>query len=316
MLEALFFLGRGRSFRSGQTSTLIQTGAAGFTIYAEVASGASAQRLGVRATGAGLEIHVDGETGVKSDLAAGLPVQVIEPQIHDLIQGGPQNRRRFLDWGVFHVKHEFLDAWRRYRRALQQRNSALRAGNSRDSVRVWDQELIESGNSVDSFRRAYLDLFQPALGRLSDQLLGLPAQIRYQAGWSADREFAAALEASWDRDQAVRSTQVGPHRAELAIELQDQPARHRLSRGQQKLLAAALVLAQSEFVALSADREVALLVDEPAAELDADHLHALISALPRPGLQLFFSALTPDALPLSEDTRKFHVEHGEVTTLL
>lgn len=279
--------------------------------------GSLSHRLGARGSRGGLDIHVNGARGGSiADLAAGLPVQVIDPQVHDLIQGGPQNRRRFLDWGVFHVKHEYLTFWRRYRRALQQRNRALRAGNSRDSVKAWDKELIESGISVDSCRRDYLELFKPALAGISDRLLGQFAECHYLAGWPAEKDFATALADSWDRDRALGSTQVGPHRAELAIDIEGLAARHRLSRGQQKLLAAALVLAQSEFVAAAADRAVALLVDEPAAELDRPHLEGLIAALPRPGVQLFLTALTPEALPLFGDRRTFHVEHGEVTTLV
>lgn len=128
--------------------------------------------------------------------------------------------------------------------------------------------------------------------------------------------MAAALEETWARDAAYSQTHVGPHRAELALEVDDQPARHRLSRGQQKLLGISLVLAQSQFVARNLDQDVTLLVDEPAAELDNERLLALMNVLNNARAQLFISALDREALPLERLARVFHVEHGELTTLV
>lgn len=128
--------------------------------------------------------------------------------------------------------------------------------------------------------------------------------------------FADALGLSWDRDRKHGLTHVGPHRAELALEIDGRPARHRLSRGQQKLLGTALVLAECEFVASALERTVALLVDEPAAELDSGHLEQLIDVLVTPGVQLFLTALEAEALPLKTQPTLFHVKHGELSTLL
>jgi DNA replication and repair protein RecF len=112
------------------------------------------------------------------------------------------------------------------------------------------------------------------------------------------------------------STQVGPHRAELLVSVDSHPARHRLSRGQQKLCAAALVLGQGRFVRKAMNRELTLLVDEPAAELDSDHLGRLFDAIQTLGAQVFITALEPDALGISGESRVFHVERGEVGILV
>ncbi|MFW2403449.1 MAG: DNA replication/repair protein RecF [Gammaproteobacteria bacterium] len=317
ILEAIFFLGRGRSFRGGTGSGLIQTGAENLTIFGELASNVGPRRVGVDLSRKGLRIQVDGDRDRKTaDLVNALPVQVIDPQIHELVQGGPKDRRRFLDWGVFHVKHEFFSIWRRYRRALQQRNSALRSRQPESAVRVWDQELISAGEKIDRMRREYLDSLADEFGSMSLELLGLPAVGKYRSGWAQGIDFAAALDDSWERDSSHTQTHVGPHRAELALEVDDQPARHRLSRGQQKLLGISLVLAQSQFVARCLDQDVTLLVDEPAAELDSERLEALMSVLSNARAQLFISALDREALPLQMPARVFHVERGELTTLV
>ena len=317
LLEAIFLLGRGRSFRPGQTQGLIQTGSEDFTIFGEISGEEHQSRVGLQIGRGGKNIHVNGETGGQiADLVAAFPVQIIDPDVHQLVQGGPQGRRRFLDWGVFHVKHDFLPTWRRYRRALQQRNTALRQKMSVTTIQAWDTEIISEGERVDADRRHYLEQFQSVFSRISSALLGTPAECRYLPGWTTSDTLQRAVSASIDRDRQYGQTHVGPHRAELTLEIEGEPARHRLSRGQQKLLGISLILAQSEYVAAATGKSVALLVDEPAAELDAEHLEQLIRALEQPGIQLFLTALREDALPLKTDAALFHVKHGALATLL
>lgn len=317
VLESIYFLGRGKSFRPGQTSTLIQSDHDKFTIYGEVIDGSSCYRLGVSHGRDGLQVHRDGQNNASvADLAAGLPVQIIDPEGHQLIQGGPKGRRAFIDWGVFHVKHEFLTAWRRYRRALKQRNAALKQGQSKQTVSAWDSELIEFGLEIDAARRQHVNDYMPLLSSICHDLLQNESNCFYLPGWPEGQTFEDALASSWEKDCAYGSTQMGPHRAELRIEADGQLARNRLSRGQQKLLSIALVLAQSIFVSRSINRKVTLLVDEPAAELDADHLRRLLEILSCKELQLFISTLDLETLPIVRKGCVFHVERGVLSTLV
>jgi DNA replication and repair protein RecF len=316
VLESIFLLGRGRSFRTAQTAALIKTGAAEATVFGAVHTDGADHRVGVRLGGSGMEIQLDGASGSISELASILPVQVIDPQVHDLVQGPPQLRRRFLDWGVFHVKQEFLQNWRRYRRTLQQRNRALREGLADEAVQAWDAELIAAGNEVDAGRREYLAGLQPWLARFSAELLDLTAAAAYSPGWRDGVPLAEALKTSWSKDVSQRNTQVGPHRAELRLTVDEQAARHRLSRGQQKLLGASMVLAQSELVAADLEQPVLLLVDEPAAELDESGMLRLIEALENACAQLFISALSESVITLRKEPQVFHVKHGEVRALV
>ena len=129
-------------------------------------------------------------------------------------------------------------------------------------------------------------------------------------------ESAEALAVGADKDRAYGATQAGPHRAELDIQVDGQPARHRLSRGQHKLLGASLILGQSQWVQETTGKQALLLVDEPAAELDAGHLSALMDGVAASGAQVFITALEAAALPLPGDLRRFHVERGEVSVLV
>ena len=214
------------------------------------------------------------------------------------------------------MKHEFFSAWQRYRRALQQRNAALKQGLPKQAVSAWDSDLIEFGLQIDSARRSYVMNYMPVLSSISGDLLQKETKCTYNQGWSEDKSLSEALSGSWVKDCAYRATQVGPHRAELIIEADGYLARNRLSRGQQKLLSIALVLAQSIFVSRAIGRKVTLLVDEPAAELDSEHSKKLIQILRCPELQLFISTLDLDSLSVTGETSVFHVERGAVTTLV
>ncbi len=316
LLEGIFYLGRGRSFRASGNRELIQAGQKGFTLFGDVTFAEESHRTGVEVGIGRRQVRVDAENGNGADLARLLPVQAIDPEVHELIQGGPEYRRRFLDWGVFHVKQAFLESWRRYQKALRQRNAALRQGDNEQAVRDWDTELAEHGEAVDQYRSEYLEDYLPLFSSIIHEKLPFEAICTYKRGWSPKTGLAEALQDSWDRDRTFGSTQAGPHRADLLLEVHDRRARHRVSRGQQKMLAASLVISQTRHVAAKGNDRLVLLVDDPAAELDRDNRERLFEMLHEMPAQMFVTALEPEDLPWSAQGEMFHVEHGKVSPLL
>jgi DNA replication and repair protein RecF len=321
LLEAIFVLGRGRSFRTPRTDLLIRRGAHEFTLTGRIEAPApgSSRPVGLRYGRDGFEARAAG-VPIRSlaELATVFPVQAIDPEVHRLIEEGPQERRRYLDWGVFHVKPGFVDQWRRYQRVLKQRNAALREQADAAVVRAWDTELIETGEALAASRREYLAWLRPAVHTMGKRLVGQPVELRLADGWPHDTSLREALDHNWGRDRERGTTHGGPHRADLSIRVGDEPARHRVSRGQQKLTAAAMLLGQLECDHALGSPTAALLVDDPAAELDSEHLQSLLDVIwGLPG-QLFVTALNPElsaflGLP---DARRFHVEHGKIHRLL
>jgi DNA replication and repair protein RecF len=319
LLEALFVLGRGRSFRTARTETLIRTGTDALQLTGRLQRDGSNRPLGLRFSRDGIEARFGGRpVAGLAELATLLPTQAIDPEVHRLIEGGPQERRRFLDWGVFHVEPTFVEHWRRYQRALRQRNAALRGGQGERAVRAWDPELVESGLQVAASRRRYLESLGPAVAATAERLLGEPLELVLLQGWAADRALADALEASWPRDLERGLTHSGPHRADLSVRFAGAPARDRVSRGQQKLAASALLLGQLRCDAGLGSGVAALLVDDPAAELDSDNLERLLAEVVDLPAQLFVTALDPKnpALHRLPEGHRFHVEHGAVTRLI
>ena len=319
LLEAIFFLGRGRSFRSARNELLIRHGASQFSLLARVRQGGITQPLGLRLSAGGIEARYAGRpVGGLAELATVLPVQAIDPEVHRLVDGGPQERRRYLDWGVFHVEPNFVELWRRYQRALRQRNACLKAGQANALVQAWDRELVEAGEAVAQHRVRYLQGLSGAVRAVGQRLLGADIELSLHQGWSADRTLAEALEHSLSRDRERGLTHAGPHRADLGLRVAGLPARDRVSRGQQKLLAATLLLGQLAHDAERGSPMAALLVDDPAAELDAGNLERLLDEVIQLPVQLFLTALDPGNPVLSRlpQARRFHVEHGVLTRLI
>ena len=319
LLESIFLLGRGRSFRTPKLESLIRTHCAELRVVGKAVSGHRTITLGVEASRDAMRARVDGRpVTTHADLAIALPVQSIDPEVHRLIDGGPLERRRFLDWGVFHVEPLFVGNWRRFQRALKQRNAALRARASAAEIRAWDPHLMEAGEQVARQRAEYVNVLSDYVARAGRRLLDADIALELRGGWSADQSLAEALEGAWSRDLERQQTTVGPHRAELVIRLDGSLARARVSRGQQKLLAATLLLAQLQCDTDRGSKLAVLLVDDPAAELDTRHLEALLTEIGSLQSQLFVTALDPQNVLLEalSPGRRFHVEHGKVARLV
>jgi DNA replication and repair protein RecF len=311
LLEAIAYLGRGKSFRGAPPANLIRHGRQAFVLFAQVEMSGRVCGVGVRNSRAGLEVKIDGETsGGAAALAAALPLQVIDPDVHNLVCGGPDERRRFLDWLVFHVEPDYLGLWRQFRRVLKQRNAALKAGARRDGLRVWDREFCGLGERVGVARQQVLAGCIETLRAQGRELLDADIDFRYAPGWSADKTLPEALEEHLERDRAFGSTQVGPHRADLRLSYDERQARRLVSRGQQKLLASSMILAATETAQAALGRPLLLLLDDPSAELDSTSLQRLMRQVGALGSQVIATSLKRDELPFPAAPRVFHVEQG------
>ena len=308
VVEAIAYLGRGKSFRGASTTDLIQHGEQEFVLFGHVGAGDRDVKVGVRNSHDGLETRIDGDNdGGAAALAGALPLQIVDPDVHELVAGAPEQRRRYLDWIAFHVEHDFLAVWRRFRRSLKQRNAALRAGTALDG---WNAEFADLAAQVDSARRSALEVVIEGLKEAGHDLLGREVGFEYRPGWNEDEGLLQALEEGTKRDQQQGNTQYGPHRADLKLSYDDRRARKLVSRGQQKLLACAMVLAATETAQTALEQPLLLLLDDPGAELDSDALARLMRRVVDLGSQVIATSLVPD-VPLFPDVgRTFHVEHG------
>lgn len=318
LLEAAHLLSHGRSFRAGAAEALLRRGSTSWTVHAEIrhATG-QVQSLGLTRQADRWQARVNGQS--VATLAAMIEhcaVICFEPGSHALIAGPAEERRRFVDWGVFHVEHEFQPLWRRYRRALRQRNALLRSAAVDVDLEPWEQELAQRGEQLDAMRQRYLEALAPLLEALCAVLvpeLGTPLLL-YRRGWPAGESLAAALQGSRQRDRALAHTRPGPHRADWSLTYAAAPSRALLSRGQAKLSALACLLSQAELHDRRSRDAAVLCMDDLASELDAAHLEAVVDRLQHQAGQVLITGTTI-APVLAGSTTRFHVEHGTVRKL-
>lgn len=314
-LEAVFLLGRGKSFRTQTASKIITQGESRLVVSGSINTDAISSRIGVQKTATNTDIRINGKDCKKvSELVTRFPLQIIRPESHCLLEGIPQIRRSFIDWGLFHVKHNYLDAYKRYQRALHQRNALLKRRQTRD-LGAWNHELGEYGTIVDNTRRGYLDELSVHFSRLAHEFLSIAdIHIAYQSGWDIRQSLGEAIKESEPNDIQRGFTRLGPHRADMVLKTRDVLARDRLSRGQMKLLVLCLNLAQIEMFKQKSHQEVVVLIDDLAAELDPVHQDKALSKLANLRAQVFITSTQSKNLPVIHgwpDIKMFHVKQGE-----
>ncbi len=302
VLEAICMLSRGRSFRTNNIKHLIRSGSEKFQLVARIDSLDREVFVGMERSRSDSEVRLDGRQVKKiSDLSAQIPVQVIQPDSHKIIEEGPELRRRYLDWGVFHLHHEFSNSHAHYSKSLRQRNAALKNRQPVELVKAWDAELIKAANEIDRLRRDYIEqlsLVLPPL--LRDQLGKFDFSMKYYPGWNQDHGFDEALFNNLPKDLEAGFTSVGPHRADLKLSVDGVPAAEKISRGQQKILVTTMLLAQAILYnrkqATDGRNKCILLIDDVAAELDENHRRKLIQVLDANEFQLFVTSISPGKL--------------------
>lgn len=319
VLEALHLMAYGRSFRGRVRDGLVRQGAPAVEIFVEWQDAAGrSHRAGLRHAGQTWEGRLDGATVEHlGELCAALAVVTFEPGSHMLVTGGSEGRRRLLDWGLFHVEPGFLALWRRYARALRQRNALLKQRVPARELDAWDRELVEAGEPITHYRQQYLDRWMPRFQATSAHLLpdAGPGGMEFTPGWRHELSLADALLLARERDLAMGHTGAGPHRADWRVHYRDLPGRETLSRGQAKLTALALLLSQAEqHAALRGDWPVVAL-DDLASELDRAHQRRVLEWLLATRAQVFLTGteVPPALADMPEvDTHRFHVEQGQL----
>lgn len=313
LLEAVYLLSHGHSFRAGSREALIEYGQPGFDVYTELTRGDARHRIGLARSAQQWQIRIDGEP--KAALAPLLEVCAVvcfEPGSQALITGGAEQRRRFLDWGVFHVEHSWLSLWRDYRRALAQRNALLKSGNGAGQFGFWEAELGRLAEKLELGRRSYFDALEQHLSRTAGVLLpelGAP-RVDYRKGWPQGQALDLLLAEQRDRDIARGYTRLGPHHADWRLEFEHAPGREFLSRGQTKLAALACALAQAVLFAEHSGEWPLLCLDDLLSELDIAHQHTVLEWIAEQPVQVWLTATHIPESSATQHAEKFHVERG------
>jgi DNA replication and repair protein RecF len=316
LLEAIHFLSLGRSFRTSTASRLIRHTAEKFSVFAQIVSETE------RHIPVGVERDLQGATRLRiaeqdaasvMELANCLPLRIINSQSHQLFESGPIFRRKYLDWGLFYQFESFISCWRQFERVLKQRNAVLRDRRPKRELEVWTEELIKHGLALDQLRQSYVAELTPLIQQTTQTLLGkIQLEMRYYPGWDQSLDFATALNQAFPEECRLGYTQYGPHRADFDVIIDGVSAKYFLSRGQQKLLICAMIIAQGMLLNEGRNKRLVYLVDDLPAELDQHSRDKLISLLTQQETQVFITAIEPELVGGEEKKKVFHVEQGRL----
>lgn len=301
LLEAIHFLGLTRSFRTTQFRYLVTSSQRDAVVFAQVDTEADGtpRPLGVsRDLDGELRIRYQGNSIELSDLATLLPLQVINTDTFQLLEGSPQERRQFIDWGTFHFDPIFIQLWRGFRRVLQQRNSLLKCGKI-DPVmrRIWDHEFIQYAEQMTTLRQRYIEQLIPDFETILERLMGdMAIALKFSPGWDQKRPLDELLDEQLERDLRQGFTGLGPQRADLRVKADGISAAERLSRGQKKLVVSALKLAQGALYRRQRQRPCVYLIDDLPSELDQQHSRLFCEYLEQTHNQCFITCVDPQAL--------------------
>lgn len=323
VLEAIHILGVARSFRTSRIKPVINRDARECTVFGRIGTNSQVIPVGVSRNSQEetRQIRVSGES-LKStaELARLLPLQVINPDTFSLLEGSPKLRRNFIDWGVFHVKHQdFFPLWKRMQKALKQRNSLLRHGRINDfELTSWNLEFEKAATVIDQLRDEYIQKLTPVFNRVLSELSDLNnLTIQYYRGWDRDRSLQEVLTSALERDMRSGYTHAGPQRADLRIRVGKGSAVDILSRGQLKLVVCALKLAQGFLYQEMQNKQCIFLVDDLPSELDIPNRQKLCQLFQTMKCQTFITCVDKGALANcwlpDTDVKMFHVKHGQIT---
>lgn len=335
LLEGVYLNVLGRSFRTSTTRNIINDNSDGCWTFAQYKNtNNKIDRIGVeRKKGNHQSLSINGiHHQSLLHLASIVPTLAIQPSESLLVDGASSYRRKYLDWVLFHVEPSFLECWRNNQKLLKQRNMLLRRLSKKRTttkadlleLKVWDKGFVSSCLALSEMRER---ISQPLQHETSNYLSRMPAfneveetsvNIAFYHGWVKDTDLEAALEIGLEQDIKKGFSRIGSHRCDLLMTAKNNAVKEYLSRGQKKLLAMAMCLAQAKVLSDQEGKKSILLLDDVFSELDEANAQAFVKEVEALDTQVFLTCLHTNkdvAGMFSKEIRMFHVEQGRVSLL-
>ena len=321
LLESVHLLCITRSFRRNRNDQLVMDGQSQFSLSASFDSDLRGRRSATASGGrGGLEFGLDGDpVRGRAQLFGQFPLVLLSPEKVVISQGGPEQRRRFLDQLICFGSVTYLDSLQRFQRALRQRNALLlNRVRSADAAGLdaWENELALRAVEITDRRRQFLEDWVPLFRSIYREEFGqgLEVDLRYRSGLGEHQDEAALrreFQSRRERDRARGGTTLGPHRDELDFRLDGRSLRDFGSQGQHKLFMLGLVLAETRILEQITGERPLLLLDDLFGVLDDERI-ALIGERVGTHLQMLITTTSTRHLDVlgRRDSQVFLCEHG------
>ena len=316
-IEAVYLLGSLRSFRTSVRRELVRHEQAAARVVGVFGQASAGKTCEITIDKEGRRVRVDGKlAGVEGDHFRSLPMVLFHPGNMELVQGGPEARRRFMDRALFQAELSYPELHRSYNRALSSRNKLLkdRSPDMR-SINPFDAQLAQLGAKIMENRADLITKMRPLFEETVTEVSGgnianLVYKPKVEGG---SEELAAALAAAFPKDFERGFTSVGPHADDIIFKIDKQRARKFASQGQQRTLVLALKIAETKALAKSTGKMPLLLLDDISSELDRDRNSKMFEFLNTVAGQVFITTTHLDHIPLTDQRCDFKVENGRIT---
>lgn len=314
LLEAVYLGATARSFRTSKEADLIRWGQAGGGLHLSMVRDSGRPRqLSMRWQAQPLQRRIllqDQPVRRLADFLSELPLALFTPDDLELVQGGPEMRRGYLDLLLCKLYPAYLEALGRYQKVLRQKGALLRAQSSRAELESWDQLLKQFGLQLMEFRAQACLQLQPLLASLYAELSGESQALHIAYEPCVRGDFREALQRAHSEEWRRRTCLVGPHRDEVQLCLGEALVRRFGSQGQRRTLALAMRLAQAEMLLEIGKERPVVLLDDCFSELDPLRQARLLRWL-EGASQVLITTATP--LELSPEHRLYRVDEGKVS---
>ena len=318
VLEAIYFLSTGKSFRSKRNKNLIKHSSDELTVFAQY----SDQQMKVNKVGVTLDKLLKKNIKLnthkinnQSEIAHTLPVVSIDPDSYLFLDKPPQYRRSFLDWLVFHVKPEYLKIWSSVSRCQKQLNTLYKE-KSLDQLSHWEALYVEYAEQLNLMRQSTFNQLRALINNKIQLIIPELAavQLTFYQGWSRENSLSEQLIKDREKNLNYGNLNQGVHKMDIKNSINHKSAHESLSRGQKKLISIIYYLSYIELLSSQLNINPILCLDDIDAELDEQKTSVLCEFIQNSHNQAFISTVDPNKLMgILKNTCLFHVEHNQIT---
>lgn len=313
ILEAINFLSSGKSFRKGNFKNLINFNKDDLTVYLECLLSDNKQVFSVNKNKTGKWLGKKNQTKISKqvDITNIFPVVSIDPEVYRLVDFGPLYRRNYLDWMVFHVKHDYITLWKKVYKCIKQLNILYKNKAQKEEIATWESSFVLFSEQLNIIRReAFTDIHSNILKLslyMQEEINDL--NIVFKQGWSENIGLQEQLELDRSKNLMYGQLQHGPHKMDIKIQTGNHQASQTLSRGQKKILSIAFYMAYIEYLN-NHDINPILCLDDFDAEIDNHKLKKAAVFFNNTNTQIFITSVQKKKiLKAFPEADLFHVKH-------
>lgn len=314
LLEAIYIVSTGKSFRSNYLKYAIHHDEDNFILYSQF----DFHTVGIKKDQSSFITKLNSKRiNKRSILAKQQAALILDSNCFNLLNSSSKNRREFIDWALFHVEHNFSDLWIQYNKTIKQRNKLLKTKGI-DQIKYWNDLIINTVDNIHPLRIALINKLQNIITTKSDSYSILKnVSIEYKQGWTKDHSFKEALEKKQNNDLKKGFTSVGVHLSDIKFFIKGKEIKEVFSRGQQKQFIILIQKIMFEYVSNNVSTKPIFIIDDLASELDQNSMNNVIVSLLEKDYQIFVSSINLDSSlhEIKNDKSVFHVEHGNISEI-